>query len=215
MHKNIEQRRGIPFGVPLTISHPYRRAAAGLMVALLAALAFAGLGPQGVGAHPAAGDVHNACFEWVQGPVPLPVFPPTPMVVGGTESYVDYWGSSLNPGCQWEWGSHAGVCPPPPWIVTVAGAFCGPLVAPGQSASCMLDVISPAGVPYTGLVIGFDVFPFDGQITHGVDGPVFGGNLTVHQANPHPLPARVIAFPSNTYLTNVDPGALHSVSCWV
>lgn len=197
-----------------------------LALVLLASMAFAG-GAGNVGAHPVVvSDPHHACFDFGTMDFASPGTLTPSYVVGGTESYhaqmnLPSLGCSLQ-GLA-EWGSHAGVCPPPIFNnVMIQGALCSDVVAnPSQSVTCEWEIDTIDSLYATlGLVVGFDRFPYTGLIDV-LDGPVFGGpggvlpgdQASITMANPHPVPARVIAFPTNMESDDLDPGAIHKVEC--
>lgn len=169
-------------------------------------------------AHPPAADPQNSClldYGFPGGPSPFPLVdqtltylapiptsliaclaPPPPAPPGFTpypSSYVA------------EWGSHADPCPGAG--VTVRGAYCGPVVPPGGTATCTWqpDINT---VP-TMLTIGFDRTG-DGRVDVLFNGetPVFGpfppGPWKV--PNPYPVPAQVIGYP--TSMIPFVPGTL-------
>lgn len=184
--------------------------------------------PSFAGAHPPAADPQNSCVVKYEHPGTVDVVP-----VVGTLSYLAPLGTSLPcPGAtNWgptlaEWGSHASPCPALPFVGPVAGAYCGPLVAPGGFATCAL--VSVVNTVPTGLIIGFDGFVPPGA--PGQDGvvnflssgevpvfgpfppslmpdPAIGGSTTGHTVpNPYPVSARVIAYPTD--IGPYPPGTL-------
>lgn len=101
-----------------------------------------------------------------------------------------------------EWASHAGGCALGtilPAIVEgpIPGAYCGPFVPPGGTATCTWTPI-PNTVP-TGLVMGFEgsgnwlIRLGDGEVP--VFGPFLPGSWSV--TSPTPCFAKVMAFPTN------------------
>lgn len=196
---------------------------------LAAALVLVALVPAFALAHPPAFDPHNSCV--VRDGKPAEDVPRVP--VDGTLSYLELAGRSLP--CKRdfhysEFGSHAKDCPPPPTVGAIAGAYCGPLVLPGDTATCSWKPVllrypqeiygfiiafdRPAG-PLPTLYNGFIRFS-DGEVP--VFGPFPPGAWTV----PNPYPgeiARVIAFPTNAALPPdpsagaLSPADLHEVGC--
>lgn len=152
-------------------------------------------------AHPPAGDPHNSCLQrdahqWE---------PTPPVLVKQTLSYLAPLGTSLpcQPGDWIEWGSHSPACPALPWVGPIAGAYCGPGVGPGLTATCTWWPVQNS-VP-TELVIGFDGRGGpNGRVNLITDGerPAYGtfppGAWRV--VNPYPVGARVIAYPTNIAL---------------
>lgn len=146
--------------------------------------------------HPAGFDPHNACLA--PGAFPGP-FTPGPTVIG-TWGYVDFVGTLPCPGFTPPWGDDsAAACLLPPFTGPIPGMYCGPLVLPFLSTTCSWAPLVNT-VP-TGLVIGFDEFPYDGTVNlvTGGEGPAVGpfppGAWTV--VNTNALPARVIAYPTD------------------
>ena len=198
-------------------------------LALVLLVAGAVLAPPLTSAHPPSVDSHNSCVVKV-----LNVTTTSPLVpVLRTLSYLAPLGTSLPcPGATpWgptvaEWGSHASACTGGEGAIL--GAYCGPVVPPGGFATCAWFPIADS-VP-TGLIIGFDGYlaPFpppgkpglpgmDGFVSFATAGelPVFGpfpasptiGNpIGWTVPNPYPVPARVIAFPTD--VGPYPPGAL-------
>lgn len=181
-------------------------------------------------AHPPAGDPHNGCVVYVQKTAPQPV--PTTLVTGtlgyfaalrtslpcgeGTPNYRDPFGNLVTQ----EWGSHAASCK---GVVNAAvpGAYCGPLVPPGGSVTCSWTPVLNS-VP-TGLVIGWDQNRdgFQNLVPTNAE-PFVYGPYTQFQpawvvANPYPVPAQAIAFPTQTNPlfpgAALAPGDLNLVSC--
>lgn len=158
--------------------------------------------------HPPAVDPHNSCMQ--PNHVAAPRTPP--VLVQQTLSYLAPLGTSLPCGAAAtaEFGSHAPGCPPPPWTGPMPGGYCGPMVAPGGTATCTWW--PNVNTVKTELVIGFDGLPngpngFVDLVTQG-ERPVWGsfppGGWRV--PNPYPVWARVIAFPTNIALPP-DPSA--------
>lgn len=159
--------------------------------------------------HPPGADPHNSCLQPRDeaGPASPPV------LVQQTLSYLAPLGTSplpCGPAATAEFGSHAQQCPPPPWTGPVAGAYCGPMVGAGLTATCTWN-LNVMTVP-TRLVIGFDGLPAgpNGFVSLVADGerPVFGpyGPGSWRVINPYGVPARVMAFPTNVAMPP-DPAA--------
>lgn len=185
-------------------------------------------------AGPPAFDPHNSCVASVvfTGPFVLPPLPAVP----ATFSHFAPLGTSL-PACFGpgpfapyvsEWGGHGAGCPAPPFVGAVAGAYCGPVIPPGFFATCSwIPVLNT--VP-TGLVIGFDGFApggfpgADGFVNLFASGevPVFGpyppSTSTIPPTgwsapNPYPVPARVIAFPTDLVGAGFAGGDSNLIVC--
>jgi hypothetical protein len=194
---------------------------------VLLALGIAAMTPLVVSAHPPWTDLHNGCNvpAVAGGGAPPPKDP-----VVGTLGYFAPLGSFPTPcpaGTVQEWGSHAAPCPTHSTVVgPVPGAYCGPVIPVGGFAKCAWTPVLNT-VP-TGIVIGWDIYhgngiPPDGLQNYYVStfptpapwrepwvyGPYPPSPGVWAIPNPYPLPARVIAFP--TQLTSNTPiGALGS-----
>lgn len=198
---------------------------------LLAALVVVALVPAFAFAHPPAADPHHSCVvHQYQKASDVPKVPVQSML-----SYLAPVGTSLP--CPldihiFEFGSHAGRCPvSPPTTGTTAGAYCGPLILPGETATCSWSPVNMAFPPETyGLIIGFErpsgalPLSFNGLVRLTGEGevPVYGPFRPSSVTVPNPYPtevARVVA-----YVTNVaqppDPLAgalsipdLHEIGC--
>lgn len=187
-------------------------------------LAFALL-PTFASAHPPAADPDNACV----GLRATAGTPSATSTVPAVLSYVAPSGTSI-PLCRAfgpiEWGGHAS-CGSVLVVGPVAGAYCGPLVLAGATATCTwtwAGGVHKAVTPdFLGLVIGFDTPLYNGMISMTLEreGPVTTplapGAWTV--TNPYNEPARVLAFPTNTAMPGagpyavLDPTATDFVTC--
>ena len=156
-------------------------------------------------AHPPAVDNHNTCLR-KEGTY---LGPASALAVTGVLSYLSGPGGSLpcQPGDVLEFGSEAGACPAWPTVGPIPGAYCGPLVAPGGTATCRWETTNPIERPEAALVIAFDrssgvVLPvFSGFVNLALEGerPGFGpfGPGEWRVTNPYPASARVIGFPTS------------------
>lgn len=168
-------------------------------------------------------DNQNSCTGLVATAVPFTL---VPVLVKGTISYVGNRG--LDPpapmfqcpanlfGFPSWWGSKAAACPVA--VGAIAGAYCGPSIPAAGIATCMIK-LGLNTVP-TALTIGFDVGG-DQKITlTGLElnvaaplipvGPI--GQWTV--ANPYPVAARVIAYPTDSLPGGaLPPGDSNMVTC--
>jgi len=165
--------------------------------------------------HPPSSDPSHACAHAEKA---VPGVPSTSLSsVTGVLGYLDPTPGVM--GCLRTnhgiaWASHADACPALPFEGPVAGAYCGPLVAAGATATCTWAP-APASTTPTVMLFGLD-WDMDGYFADAIlENPVFGpvgpGAWTV--TNIWGDDTRLIAFPTVAAGSTVDPLATTLVTC--